>query len=86
MVTAGYKGSCIDKAVPRFAKQILVRVTDGVGVSLCADTALPGGNSSECSVHISLFTNMTNSEIRVTKQHSVLTKGNKTCSSESIQR
>ena len=55
MMTASDKGFYIDKAVPRFVKQILVRVTDGAGVSLCADTALPGGSSSECPVHISLL-------------------------------
>jgi hypothetical protein len=54
-MAASDKGFRIDKAVPRFVKQILVSVTDGAGVSQCADTALPGGNSSECPVHISLL-------------------------------
>jgi len=55
MMTASDKGFYIDNAVPRFLKLILVRVTDGAGVSLCADTALPGGNFSECPVHVSLL-------------------------------
>jgi hypothetical protein len=45
---ASDKGSYIDKAVPRFVKQILVSVTDGAGFLQRDDTALPGGNSADC--------------------------------------
>lgn len=47
MMAASDKGFSIDKAVPRFVKQISVNVTDGAHFSQHAYTTTtpPGGNS-----------------------------------------
>ena len=74
-MAASDKGLYIDKAVPRLVKQILVRVTDGAGVSQRADTALPGGQIFRMSSPYIIVTNKINSEIRVTNHHSNVTEG-----------